>query len=102
MRKTFCDARMKFLVNQIMQKLQIIKAMTDKCCVNLDKLEKTYRTLRAAKMPLISYGACETKGDSTTLVLFRLVFNLLMLLSKVKKKRGQPLNNLEIYTLQKK
>ena len=93
---------MKFLVVEVKQKLQVIKAMTDKCCVNLDKLEKTYSTLRAAKMPLISYGAFETKGSSTTLMLFRLLFNLLMLLSKVKKKRGQPLNNLEFYMLLKK
>ena len=101
MRKTIGDARMKFLVNQIKQKLEVIKAMTDKCCVNLDKLEKTYSTLRAAKMPLISYGAFETKGSSTTLMLFRLLFNLLMLLSKVKKKRGLTAR-LEVYKFLKK
>ena len=102
MRKTIGDVRMNFLVNLIKQKQEVIEAMTKKCWVNLDKLEKTYSTLRAAKMPLISYGACEPKGSSTTLMLFRLLFNLLMLLSKVKKKRGQPLNNLEFYTLLKK
>ena len=101
MRKTIGDVRMNFLVNLIKQKQEVIEAMTKKCWVNLDKLEKTYSTLRAAKMPLISYGAFETKGSSTTLMLFRLLFNLLMLLSKVKKKRGQTAR-LEFYTFLKK
>ena len=101
MRKTIGDVRMNFLVNMIKQKQEVIEAMTKKCWVNLDKLEKTYSTLRAAKMPLISYGGCETKVNSTTLMLFRFLFNLLMLLSRVKKKRGQK-TKLEIYTFLKK
>ena len=47
---------MKSLVNQILRKVRLIKEVMQKTWVKLEELENIYKTLRAAKVALISYG----------------------------------------------
>ena len=55
---------MNMLVQQIKKTQEVIKEFMQKTWTKLEELENAYKTLRAAKIPLISYGAKESNGSA--------------------------------------